>query len=101
VRARRNLHSGGTHDLVADLIERKNLVGQARARDEPRHSPDDAGGFILHKDAGAHAAQYVALLHSILPMPVRITASVRAPYTAAIERKSTSTDGRQKFSLGP
>src|SRR5450755_603902 len=54
------------HDLVTDLIERKNLVGQARPRDKPRHSPNHAGGFILHEDAGAQAAERLALFHAVL-----------------------------------
>jgi hypothetical protein len=99
--SRGDLQCGCLNNLGADLIQRQNFVCQTVAGYEPWHTPNHAAGFILHLDAGSCGAHCFATLQTILPMPVGTTASARAPNTEAIEWKSTSTDGRQKFSFGP
>ena len=77
-RARKSA-GGGANNLRTNLIERQNLVGQTTAGDEAGHAPDHAAGFILHVDAGSSGRSVSHPLNPSCPMPVRITASARAP----------------------
>jgi hypothetical protein len=51
------LAGGGAQDFGSDLIEWKYFVGQSSASHEARHSPHNAGGFVLHHDAPARSLE--------------------------------------------
>ncbi len=54
-------------DLGANLIERQNLVGEARLGDGTGHAPDDTAGFVLNQNLATGRNDRLATTQSILP----------------------------------
>jgi hypothetical protein len=57
------------HDLVAQPIERQHFFRQAGARNQARHSPDNAGRFILRKNVPAALPYDLTSAQAVPPHP--------------------------------
>ncbi len=67
-----------------------------------RHPEDDRGRLVLNHGAGPTPAEVeVSPFAPSEPMPVSTTPTARAPTSRAQESKSTSTEGRCRFTGGP
>ena len=66
---RNRLERSSADNFISDLIERKNFLGQASARDKAGHPPDDAGGLILNNHRRILHAQRFATSQPILSHP--------------------------------
>ena len=68
--------------------------------DSSRTGTSNWYGSASDGSASAHGGPPIAIAPST-PMPVKMAATVRLPYSSAADRRATSTEGRTQWTFGP